>query len=88
MPLGVLLHDENKLDEMTHVLDHYMQLVPKLETNSFLLLANGEKIEFDATAIVNRYIRLPMADDESVPNMNTVVCCRSTFFGITVAWIP
>ena len=49
MPLGVLLHDENKLDEMTHVLDHYMQLVPKLEANGFLLLANGEKIEFDDT---------------------------------------
>ena len=46
MPLGVLLHDENKLDEMSHVLDHYMQLVPKLEANG---MANGEKIKFDDT---------------------------------------
>ena len=34
---------------MSHVLDHYMQLVPKTEANGFLLLPNGEKIEFDGT---------------------------------------
>ena len=30
VPLGVLLYDENKLDEMSHVLEHYMQFVPKV----------------------------------------------------------
>lgn len=47
--MGVLLHNENKLDEMTHVLDHYMQLVPKVEANGFLLFRNGSTIPFDDT---------------------------------------
>lgn len=49
MPLGVLLHNENKLDEMSHVLDHYMQFVPRVEANGFLLLRNGHTVPFDDT---------------------------------------
>ena len=49
MPLGVLLHNENKLDEMSHILHHYMQLVPTVEADGFLVLANGSKIPFDDT---------------------------------------
>ena len=69
MPLGILLHDENKLNEITHVLDHYMQLVPKLEANGFLLLANGEKIEFDDT----KFNAKLLGGDQL-----TVVCVHST----------
>ena len=49
VPLGVLLHNENKLDEMSHILHHYMQLVPTVEADGFLVLANGSKIPFDDT---------------------------------------
>ena len=49
MPLGVLLRNENKLDEMSHILHHYMQLVPTVEADGFLVLANGNKIPFDDT---------------------------------------
>ena len=34
---------------MSHALEHYMQFVPKTEANGFLLLPNGDKIEFDDT---------------------------------------
>ena len=36
VPLGVLLHNENKLDEMNHALRHYMQFVPTVEADGFL----------------------------------------------------
>ena len=49
MPLGILLHNENKLDEMSHILHHYMQLFPTVEADDFLILANGSKIPFDDT---------------------------------------
>jgi len=49
VPLGVLLYDENKLDEMSHVLEHYMQFVPKVEASGFILLPSGEKVEYDNT---------------------------------------
>ena len=41
---------------MSHVLDHYMQIVPKLEAKGFLMLANGEKIEFDDTRFNDKLI--------------------------------
>ena len=47
--LGVLLHNENKLDEMSHTLHHYMQLVPTVVADGFLVLTNGSKIPFDDT---------------------------------------
>ena len=49
VPLGVLLHNENKLDEMSHVLRHYMQFVPTVEADGFLVLPNGSKVPFDDT---------------------------------------
>ena len=30
VPLGVLLHDENRLDDMGKILGHYKSLVPTL----------------------------------------------------------
>ena len=47
--LGVLLFDENKLDEMAHILDHYMSLVPTIELQGHTELPSGATIEFDDT---------------------------------------
>lgn len=49
IPLGVLLYDENKLDDMAHILDHYMSLVPAVEKEQEATLADGNKIKFDNT---------------------------------------
>ena len=65
----MLLHDENKLDEMSHVLEHYMQFVPKVEANGFISLPNGEKVEYDDT----KFNAKPLGGDQL-----TVVRVRST----------
>ena len=49
VPLGVLLHDENKLDEMGKILDHYMTLVPTLKSAQRIGLPNGTVIDIDNT---------------------------------------
>ena len=49
IPLGVLLHNENKLDEMGKILAHYMKLVPTVEAEGHLRLPNGSVIDFDDT---------------------------------------
>ena len=40
VPLGVLLYNENKLDEMSKILDHLMALVPRLVSLHFLMGAS------------------------------------------------
>ena len=49
VPLGVLLYNENKLDEMSKILDHLMALVPTLPKTGQLTLPNGSKLDFDNT---------------------------------------
>ena len=49
IPLGVLLHNENNLDEMGKILAHYMKLVPTVVAEGHLQLANGSVIDFDDT---------------------------------------
>ena len=49
IPLGVLLFDENKLDEMGKILAHYMKLVPTVEATGSLQLSNGSILDFDDT---------------------------------------
>ena len=49
VPLGVLLHNENKLDEMGKILDHYMSLVPTLSAEQEISLPNGGTITIDNT---------------------------------------
>lgn len=49
VPLGVLLHDENKLDEMGKILDHYMKLVPTLKAEQHVSQSNGQVIDVDNT---------------------------------------
>jgi hypothetical protein len=47
--MGVLLHDENKLNEMSKILAHFMQFVPMISKEGELTLPNGGKLSFDDT---------------------------------------
>ena len=47
--MGVLLHNENKLDEMSKILCHLMKFVPTLPKEGTLSLPNGSQLTFDAT---------------------------------------
>lgn len=49
VPLGILLYNENKLDEMAQILDHYMKLVPTVAMEGNLQLGNGDVLQFDDT---------------------------------------
>ena len=49
VPLGVLLHNENKLDEMAKILTYYMKLVPTVEAEGHRQLPNGSVLDFDDT---------------------------------------
>ena len=49
VPLGVLLHNENKLDEMGKILEHYMTLVPSTTAVGHYSLPSGDDMEFDDT---------------------------------------
>lgn len=49
VPLGVLLHNENKLDNLAKILSHYMKLVPTAEAEGHRQLPNGSIINFDVT---------------------------------------
>ena len=49
VPLGVCLQNENKLDEMGKILDHYMTLVPSVPSECEVLLPNGSNILVDNT---------------------------------------
>ena len=49
VPLGVLLHNKNKLDEMAKILTHYMKLVPTVEAEGHRRLPNGSVLDFDDT---------------------------------------
>ena len=48
MPLGVLLHNENKLDEMGYIME-FMKLVPQQPDEAIAVLPNGDVLEFDNT---------------------------------------
>lgn len=49
VPLGVLLHNENKLDCMGKILTHYMKVVPTVEVKGHVQLPNGDILDFDDT---------------------------------------
>lgn len=56
VPLGVLPNDENKLNEMKHVLAHYMKYVPTMEAEGCLVLPNGSQVVFDNTQFDTKLI--------------------------------
>lgn len=75
VPLGVLLFNENKLDEMSHILDHYMSLVPTVEVNGQILIPNGSIVDFDAS----RFFQVLFSGDQlTVARMRGVKALRVT----------
>ena len=49
IPMGVLLHNENKLEEMSKILEHLMTFVPTLPKESEITLPNADTVTFDDT---------------------------------------
>ena len=52
----MLPNDENKLNEMKHVLAHYMKYVPTKEAEGCLVLPNGSQVAFDNTQFDTKLI--------------------------------
>lgn len=69
VPLGVLLHDENKLDEMGKIMTHYMTLVPTTSAEGHFTLPSGDLMNFDDT----RFHQVLFGGDQL-----TVACMRGT----------
>ena len=78
--MGELLHNENKLDEMSHVLDHYMKFVPKSEADGFLLLRNGHTVPFDDTRFNTKLIG---GDQLTVVRVRSTQALRDTLDSAT-----
>ena len=47
VPLGVILLNENKIDEMCQIMDILHKYVPRFNTKETILLPNGEEYSFD-----------------------------------------
>ena len=56
IPLGVLIYNKNKLDEMSKILDHLMALVPTLPMTGQLTLPNGSSLDFEDTQFVHVFM--------------------------------
>ena len=50
VPLGLMLHNENKLDEMRKILEDLHKFVPTLPKEGEFTLPNGSTVPFDNTA--------------------------------------
>lgn len=69
------MFNENKLDEMSHILDHYMTLVPTVEIEGHHKLPNGSEIDFDDT----RFFSIIFGGDQlTVARMRGVQALRDT----------
>ncbi len=59
--MGVLLHNENKLDEMSKILDHLMKFVPTLPKEGEISLPDAaSKVTFDDT----RFFKILLGGDQ------------------------
>ncbi len=58
--MGVLLHNENKLDEMTKILDHLMKFVPTVQKEGEISLPDASKVTFDDT----RFFKILLGGDQ------------------------
>ena len=64
MPLGVLLRDENKLDEMADILDELHKYVPMVQsTESFEFAKPGEETEI-IHCHLNRFSHILLGGDQ------------------------
>ena len=58
--MGVLLLNENKLDEMSKILEHFMAVAPSVAAEGHITLPNGSKLDFDDT----RFHRILLGGDQ------------------------
>ena len=58
--MGVLLYNENKLDEMSKILEHFMQFVATVPKEGRVLLPNGSFLDYDDT----RFFRILVGGDQ------------------------
>ena len=54
--LGVLLNNEAKLNEMKHILAHYIKRVPTIEAERNYVCANGYEVPVDDTRFDSKLI--------------------------------
>ena len=58
--MGVLLYNENKFDEMSKILEHFMQFVAIVPKEGRVLLPNGSYLDYDDT----RFFRILVGGDQ------------------------
>lgn len=69
------MFNENKLDEMSHILDHYMTLVPTVEMEGHHKLSNGSVLDFDDS----RFFSVLLGGDQlTVARIRGVQALRDT----------
>ena len=75
VPLGVLLYNENKLDEMGKIMAHYMTLVPTTNAEGHFTLPSGDVMDFDDT----RFHKILFGGDQlTVARMRGTQALRDT----------
>lgn len=71
----MLLKNENKLDEMSHILEHFMKLVPIIPAEGVHILPNGSEITFDDT----HFFRILLGGDQlTVARVHGTQALRAT----------
>ena len=58
--MGVLLYNKNKFDEMSKILEHFMQFVAIVPKEGRVLLPNGSFLDYDDT----RFFRILVGGDQ------------------------
>ena len=58
--MGVLLYNENELDEMSKILEHFMQFVATVPKEGRVFLPNGGFLDYDDT----RFFRILVGGDQ------------------------
>ncbi len=58
--MGVLLHNKNKLDKMSKILDHLMKFVPTLPKEGEISPPDASKVTFDDT----RFFKILLGGDQ------------------------
>lgn len=56
VPLSVILRNENKLEEMSQILEEYMRLVPSVPATGYHELPNHSVLELDDTRFFQNFI--------------------------------
>jgi len=69
------LNNENKLNEMKHILAHYMKYVPTLPAEGTLICRNGREVIYDDTQFDRKLIG---GDQLTVARIRGTQCLRAS----------